>query len=170
MNTTMKTAEELKTLVSAWVDRSFNYIDLSNAEKVFGQMLFEHIQSNHTEQTAIAFLLDYSYEDAFKESDMESALEYVQQEHQDEFTEYADQDHYPMWSTLFEFRSEPSESTLEAAREAGFGIISSSDNYNAMLFVKGAGYSFYSAHWIPMYLGLSWVRTEDFEGVDYAHV
>lgn len=170
MTTTIKTADELKNIVSSWVDRSFNYIDLANAEKVFDQMLFEHIESNRTEETAKEFLSDYSYDEEYKQSEEESALEFVQQEYEDEFNEYADQDHYPMWSTLFEFRSEPSEATIEAARNAGFGIISSSDQYNTMLFVKGAGYSFYSAHWIPMYLGLSWVRTGEFEGIDYSHV
>lgn len=170
MTSTVKTAEELKTIVSSWVDRSFNYIDLANAEKVFDQMLMEHIESNQTEATAQDFLLDYSYEEEFKDSENDSALEYAQDEHEDEFLEYAEQDHYPMWSTLFEFRSEPSAATIDAARDAGFGIITSSDNYNTMLFVKGAGYSFYSGHWIPMYLALPWVRNEQYQGIDYSHV
>jgi hypothetical protein len=170
MTSTQKTAEDLKNMVSIWVDRSFNYIDLSNAEKVFDQMLIEHIESNQTEETAAEFINDYSYSDDFKDSGLESALEYVQEEHEGEFTEYAEQDHYPMWSTLFEFRSEPSQETINAAQEAGFGIINSSDHYNTMLFVKGAGYSFYSAHWIPMYLGLTWTRSEEYKDIDFSHV
>jgi hypothetical protein len=73
-----------------------------------------------------------------------------------------------MWSTLFEFRDEPSETVIEAAIEAGFGVVDSTDNYNTMLFVKGAGYSFYGAHWIPLYLGLPWVNSKDYSGIDYS--
>jgi hypothetical protein len=161
-------ADDLKAIVSQWVDRSFNFIDLANAEKVHDDMLFEYIEGNQTEETAQEFLSQYGYVEEFEKSKYESHLEFVQDTYEDEFTEFAEQDHYPMWSTLFEFRSAPSEEILEAARKAGFGIISGSDHYETMLFVKGAGYSFYGAHWIPMYLNLPWVDAGRYKDLDYS--
>ena len=160
------TADDLKSIVSQWVDRSFNFIDLANAEKVYDNLLFEQIESNQTEETAEEFLSEYGYRKDYQESEFESPLDFVQETYEDEFSEFAEQDHYPMWSTLFEFRSSPSEEILEAARKAGFGIISGSEHYETMLFVKGAGYSFYGAHWIPMYLNLPWVDVDRFKDIN----
>lgn len=167
-NEDLAKARELLSTVSEWVDKSFNYVNLSNVEKVFDNMLFEYIETNQTEETAEEFLSQYGYEGEYRDSDYESALEFVRDRYEDDFAEYADQDHYPMWSTLFEFRHSPSRETLNAARKAGFGIINESEDYQAMLFVKGAGYSFYGAHWIPMYLNLPWVDQDKYQGIDYS--
>ena len=168
MTQTVTTAADLKQLVSTWVDRTFNYISLENAEKAFDNMLFESIRSNCNNKTAQDFLNDYSYQKEYGESDYEDALSFVNDTYEDDFRDYAETDYYPMWSTLFEFRDKPSEEIISAAEEAGFGIIESSDFYNTMLFVKGAGYSFYSAHWIPMYLGLPWVDNSDYKNIDFS--
>jgi len=75
-------------------------------------------------------------------------------------------ENYPMWNTLFEFKHTPSESVLQAAIDSGFGVIES-DSFNPMLFVSGAGYSFMSQHWIPLFLRLPWVNAERYEGIKY---
>lgn len=175
-----KEAYELQDLVSRWTDRSFNYQNLENVEKVLDNQLYEFIESNQSESSALSFLTDYGHLEEYEkhydniEDDSnntpENALEYVQEHFEDEFIEYTETDNYPMWSTLFEFRYKPSERALEAAREAGFGIITESEQYNSMLFVRGAGYSFYSAHWIPMYLGLPWVDASKYKDLEYSHI
>ena len=165
-----KKEDELYTLTSQWVDKTFNFISLSNAEKVFDNALFEHVETNQTEDTAEDFINDYGHEGDFKESVIDSFLEYCKENHEDEFIEYADNENYPMWNTLFEFKNEPSAKIIKIAQNCGFGIISSNDNYNTMLFVRGAGYSFYGQHWIPMYLQLPWVNSEDYTGVNYSHL
>lgn len=166
--TTVQNAAALKQLVSTWVDRSFNFIDLQNAEKVFDNMLFEHIESNQTTKTANCFLLDHNYILDFMESDYDNPLEYVRDHHEDEYMECMDNDNYPMWNTLFEFREEPRPEVIESAKNAGFGVIQSSDDYNTMLFCTGCGYSFYGAHWIPMYLELPWINKDKYKGIDYS--
>jgi hypothetical protein len=61
-----------------------------------------------------------------------------------------------MWNTCFEFKENESEEVIQAAIDAGFGIIEGMDDFNTLLFVSGCGYSFYGAHWIPMFLELLW--------------
>lgn len=162
--------DELKTLTNKWVDKTFNFISLSNAEKVLDNALYEYIETNQTEDTAEDFVNDYGYQDEYKESELDDYLEFCRENHEDEFAEYADGENYPIWNTLFEFRNEPSEKIIEKAQEAGFGIIAKNDNYNTMLFVRGAGYSFYAQHWIPMYLELPWVNKEEYKEVRYSHL
>lgn len=168
MTTTVTTAADLRKLVSTWVDRSFNFIDLQNAEMVFNNLLYDYIESNQTNKTANCFLLEYNYILEYMESDYDNPLDFAKDHYEDEYTEYTDSDNYPIWGTLFEFRHEPSHDTIEAAREAGIIVISKSDNYNTMLFFTGCGYSFYGAHWIPMYLGLSWVDRTLYDDIDYS--
>lgn len=162
--------DELYTRTDQFVYNTFNYISLSNAEKVFDNALFEFIESNQVEDTANDFVNENDYEEDYKVSELDSYLEFCQEYHEDEFMEYADNDNYPMWNTLFEFRNEPSDKIIEIARNCGFGVISSNDNYNTMLFVRGAGYSFYAQHWIPMFLQLPWVDSEDYKGVKFSHL
>lgn len=106
--TTVKTAAALKQLVSTWVDASFNFINLQNAEKVFDNILFEHIETNQNERTAMDYLLNYNYTKHFMEdSNYDCPLKYVRDNHEDEYIEYVENDNYPLWDTLFEFKTEP---------------------------------------------------------------
>jgi hypothetical protein len=166
------TTRELQATVEQWINRSFNFINLQNVEKVLENQLFDYIEPNQTEAIANAFLLDYKHMKEYEKvkDEYSNALDYVQEQFEDEFQDYTETDNYPMWNTLFEFREKPSEKVLEAAIRAGLGVICESDYYNAMLFVRGAGYSFYSAHWIPMYLELPWVDASKFKDIDYSHV
>ena len=87
----------------------------------------------------------------------DSFIDFMKEKYKDEIQEKvydSAQENYPMWSTCFEFRHEPSEETIKAAIDAGFGIIEGLEDFNTLLFVSGCGYSFYGAHWIPMYLDL----------------
>jgi hypothetical protein len=98
--------------------------------------------------------------------------DWMEEEQESEIRDWMDSngyEHYPCWNTLFEFRHQPSEDVLQAATEAGFGVIEETEFTNTCLFVSGAGYSFYSAHWIPMWLSLPWNESgrEDFKGVDF---
>lgn len=63
-----------------------------------------------------------------------------------------DSENYPMWNTCFELVSE-SETIINEAPKCGFGIITDlDDDLNTILFVAGAGYDFYEAHWTPLFL------------------
>jgi hypothetical protein len=79
-------------------------------------------------------------------------------------------ENYPMWNTFFEFRYASSEEDIQAAQESGFGIINSFESFETTLFVSGCGYSFYSVHWIPLYLKLFPSKAEKYQGVNYQMV
>jgi len=71
---------------------------------------------------------------------------------------WTEQDHGPMWSTLFEAKSRMDSERLEGLVDelynVGIGLMvpdSQESTLNAMMFINGAGYDFYEAHWIPLY-------------------
>ena len=76
--------------------------------------------------------------------------------------ETEDEPPYPMWSTLFESRDRfLSEKLTENVKElAEIGIhLMQVDETNVMMFICGAGYDFYDAHWIPLYRDVfKWVE------------
>lgn len=69
---------------------------------------------------------------------------------------------YPCWSTLFEardkFLSEALEEKVNDLAEIGIHLMQVEETY-VMMFICGAGYDFYEAHWIPLYRDiLKWVE------------
>lgn len=71
------------------------------------------------------------------------------------------EDRLPMWGTMWAF-SDPCderwlEKNLRELADCGFRIYESED-YGYLFGIDGAGYDFYSAHWIPLYRarGLQW--------------
>jgi len=166
--TTVKNAAALRQLVSTWVDRNFNFISLQNAEKVFDNLLYEYIEPSQSNKTANIYLLDHNHILAYMESEYKSPLAFVLDNHEEEYLESIDQFNYPVWSTLFEFKEEPGRNVIEAAKEAGFGVVSESEYYNTLLYSSGCGYSFFGAHWIPLYLSLPWIDEKSFSEIDYS--
>ena len=99
---------------------------------------------------------------------------------EDEIREFAqDDENYPMWSTLFEFKSsfDNTQSNIEKAQEVGLGVIEGLEPFNTTLFAMSCGHSFYASYWIPLYLSI--FHPEDngadkygysFESKDYDHL
>lgn len=172
-------ARDLKSTVEDWVNKEFNFIQLEVYERCTPE-LFEHIRQEPVE----SFLEDYLYN--LDEEDLadliEEALaggyqdlkEFVSEEREDEIREWVDENHYsenyPMWSTLFEFKSEPPESFITAAQEVGLGVIDPHFAFNTTLFATSAGHSFYSAYWIPLYLKCFTYEKEKWANIDFSMV
>jgi len=77
---------------------------------------------------------------------------------------------YPMWGTLFHFRGNACSDFIESAKEAGFLVIQDVPEFDGvMLGVQGAGYSFYGAHWLPLYVAVLGLK-EKFKGVSFDHL
>jgi len=162
MKSEILTANDLQREVSKWVE-TFNYLQLEVVEKMADGMLFEHIRQPEPDYDE--FMNNYNllgeYAEYLTENDEEESEETKKEfcEDRNDFERFMDDrnvENYPMWNTLFEFKNEEREEVISAAVKAGFGIIEGLDPFNTILFVSGAGYSFYSAHWIPMYLELPW--------------
>lgn len=102
--------------------------------------------------------------------DQDDFYEWLEAEKEDEvIQEFDESEHYPMWSTLFEakdnFLSRKVAESVDELYELGIGVIEHPD-FNSMLFIGGAGYDFYEAHWIPMYIMFGWIEPKKFPGPD----
>ena len=80
--------------------------------------------------------------------DIESVRELTTVE-EDEYPEYL-----PMWGTMWTLSDSLLEEwikeNIEIMQELGFRVYESED-LGILLGIDGAGYSFYEAHWIPLY-------------------
>lgn len=172
-------ARDLKDEVQDWVAREFNFIQLEVFQKC-NEYFYEHIKQEPIEN----FLEDYVYNlseeetlDLIEEAvsnGFKDIKEYLTEEQEHQVREWVEDNHYsenyPMWNTLFEFKSEPPESWVTAAQEAGLGVIDSHDAFNTTLFATSAGHSFYSSYWIPLYLTIFERRRSYWANVDFSMV
>jgi len=164
-------AYELKNLVSAWVD-TFNFIQISVLEAVAekeGTMVMEHIRQ---EEITFEVIADYNghYGDKKYIAKMKKECENVEDhEDFDSVRDQREQNNYPMWNTCFEFKRNESEDVIEAAVDAGCGIIEGLADFKQILFMKSCGHSFYGSYWIPMFLNLPWNKDlkEKYKNVKY---
>ena len=77
-------------------------------------------------------------------------------------------DALPMWGTLWAFGEQldndwlADEGGIQAMADCGFRIYEQED-YQYIFGIDGAGYDFYSEHWIPLYKarGLQWHKKEE---------
>ena len=170
MKTTLAvpTARDLQAEVDRWVSTEFNYIQVHVVDKMCDNTLYDYIRAE--EPDFEEFLNSHQLQDEFKESEQE-----IQEfcEDQDSFERWQDEQrdaNYPMWNTLFEFRYKPTEEILQAGVDAGLGVIEGLEDFNPMLFASGCGYSFFGAHWIPMWLNLPYNtdKKEFYKDVDYS--
>lgn len=163
----LQEAQALKNEVSNWV-QTFNFLQLDVIEAVCQRdniELIEYIDSNEPTWEDLA---EYTGESVKKLKKEYNELEdhYSYERMQDE----ARDRNYPMWNTLFEFKSSTTPEIRNAAREAGIGIIEGLADFNTILFFSGCGYSFYGAHWIPLYLNLPWNKDllKKYKNLDYS--
>ena len=82
--------------------------------------------------------------------------------------EVQNDDYLPMWGTMWSFGDSADEYWLEKLgglqimADCGFRIYEQED-LGYVFGIDGAGYDFYSEHWIPLYKarGLHWHKEED---------
>ena len=163
MKREIKDSYELQRMVSQWVD-TFNFIQLEVLEKMANECLYEYIRQPKPDYDE--FLNNYGnmwdeYEEWLKDNETEDNEENKAEfcESRSEWDDYysdCQSENYPMWNTCFEFKNDEREDVIQAAIDAGFGVIEGLEPFNQILFVAGCGYSFYGAHWIPLFLNLPW--------------
>ena len=138
-------SQQVRGKVEERFERDFNYIPLDVVLKLTDGCLSEYILKPSIEELKTHF--DGKNEDEILE-------------------QYDDSEHYPMWGTVFEARDRMMSRYLvkngDKLYNIGIGMIDGvDDSFLSMMFVKGAGYNFYHAHWIPLYVDvLGWVSDE----------
>lgn len=177
-------ARDLRRKVEEFVNREFNFIRVSVYEACNPE-LYEHIRQEPASEYIDDYLYNLSDEDKRDlEEEIQEELdipvndevmkEYILEYREDDVREWADDnryvENYPIWSTLFEFRSEPPESWITAAQEVGLGVIDPQFEFNTTLFSTSAGHSFYSSYWIPLYLKIFDYEKEKWANIDFSMV
>ena len=131
---------ELKE-VETWFNARFNDLSFENYQKIEG-------------------------EDSWQENILYPSKEILEKELEDEGNDKKDDDFEailderqnnwsPIWGTIFEAKdaslSDWIEGHINELYDIRIGVLQATDNLNACLFIAGAGYDFYDAHWIPLY-------------------
>lgn len=176
--------------VKSFVQREFNNIPLSLVEKAYSDLFDKIIQPIQPEPSDFEleddsepefyceipqrqdFDSEQNYNDAIEQYNCDF-IEYEEnlqrwKQYQNAYEDWENkcQDYYPTWGTLFEVSdSYIANKILENLKEVqgiGFIILDDFDELNVTLGVNGGGYSFYDAHWTPLYdlLGLHWHSEE----------
>ena len=104
------------------------------------------------------------------DDDWDGFLLFTENEYYDDSQEFIDeQENYPMWNTLFEWRDDYHNGydTTEIVISKGCGVVEELDGFNNLIFMKSAGHSFYSAYWIPIYLELYPDEAEKYKDLNY---
>lgn len=86
---------------------------------------------------------------------IDDLTEWLLEHKEDELREFSnDNENYPMWNTLFEFKSnfDSTQANIEKAQAVGLGVIDGLEPFNLTLFAMSCGHSFYASYWIPLYL------------------
>ena len=85
------------------------------------------------------------------------------EENNSEFDDYMWGDwqdyNYPMWGYVFgcdRFYIDSDYMDVDKLYELGIGVLDHDTGY--YLFISGAGYDFYEAHWIPLFKKLGWIE------------
>lgn len=185
-------ARELRSAVDNWVNREFNFISFEVYEKL-NENLFEDIRQEpietyideYVESLSASDVRDLKQTIADENTDIESEgltpfevtdteiKEYILENQEDELRDFIsdngyDSSNYPMWSTVFEFRSKSiPEEWLEKAQEVGLGVIEEQEHFNVTLFASSAGHSFYASYWIPLYLSIFEFEREKYKNIDF---
>lgn len=86
-------------------------------------------------------------------------------EDQDWFDNYKygdlSENHYPMWGWVFgcdSFYVDSDYMNVDKLWEIGIGVLDHEDGY--FLFIAGAGYDFYEAHWIKLFKEIGWISEQ----------
>ena len=120
------------------------------AEDSYSFDLAEELREYNEENDTILTESDYHNDDDF--------VEYVT--NLDEFDTWKyEREHYPMWNAVWncsDFYIDSQYCDVDKLYDLGIGVIDHESGY--YLFIAGAGYSFYDAHWIPLFKMLGWIE------------
>lgn len=105
--------------------------------------------------------------EGYVENLTDDLIEQIEDDYYNDVVEHFEyREFYPMWSTLFEAKSEYASRKImeyvDDLYDLNIGVIEPFGNYEAMLFIPGAGYDFYASHWIPMMDLFKWVEVKSF--------
>lgn len=98
-------------------------------------------------------------EDNYQDND--EFIDFVENSSEYDNYRYGDHEnnHYPMWGFVFKcdsFYVTSDYMNTDMLYDMGIGVLEHDDDY--FLFIAGAGYDFYEAHWIPLFEKIGWIK------------
>lgn len=171
-NMTIKEATEL------WINRDMTAVPMSVIEKLWQYSDYNDfneitpVMENSTvwsnEYQTIGKVIEIAEND---DGDLIATVDFEEEQHEvpiDDLSIEEDNEHFPMWGTMWAFTTLfdadwlEDEENIRIMAECGFRIYESED-YGYIFGIDGAGYDFYTEHWIPLYKarGLKWHDKED---------
>ena len=163
--------------LSGYADNFDDYLTNDEAEKWVQEYLEEEDMEGNKPKECVKYLKavkdNYSrteFENIFGKEELANLIKWVEEHKEDELREFSYEDeNYPMWNTLFEFKEcmYGSEDDIEKAQAVGLGVIEGLEPFETTVFMMSCGHSFYGSYWIPLYLKLH-DKEKEYEGVDYS--
>lgn len=111
--------------------------------------------------------------DVFGEAAWDNFYAWALETYSMEIDDYiSEQENYPMWNTLFEFRSEwfNAPEAIAHCQSIGLGVIHGLEPFNTTLFMTSGGHSYFGSYWIPLYLELHPEEAVKYKGVKFNHL
>jgi hypothetical protein len=134
----------------------------------------ESIEAKIEEFTAFTGDIQKSFIGVFGEEAWDTFKEFCSDQYGDDIQEFIyEQENYPMWNTLFEFKESFFNMESGKCLLVGLGVIEGLEPFNNIVFMTSAGHSFYSAYWIPLYLALNNHASDKYSSIspsDYQHL
>jgi len=155
----MKTySREIKDKANNLFENSFNSLSFELLKKALGEDYVNDYIERPSEE-----VLEKEAKDNFTDEEWDAKGKTEKEETIQSY--FNESGHYPMWSTIFEARddfiSDKIMKDIDGLYSLGIGVIAPTDNTNACLFIAGAGYDFYEAHWIPLFIYWDWIDEEE---------
>ena len=131
----------------------YNHQNISEMSNLASQLINMHFNKQHLQVVEKIASMDYGH---LCEHIVHKDCTIHKSELNDDCEECLNQDeNYPIWNALFEFDNwgdDIVKSNIELLQAIGFVVIEPFSEFDWMLGFRGCGYSFYDAHWIPMYI------------------
>ncbi len=149
-------SKEIREKASELFDKTFNSLSFELLKKAIGDdSINDYIERPSND------IIEKEVKGNFTDKDWKEMNEGQREEAMNEHLN----EHYPMWSTIFEakesFISEKIMENVDKLYELGIGVIAPTDYNEACLFIAGAGYDFYDAHWIPLFIHWGWIDEKE---------
>ena len=155
----MNYSKEIKDKATGLFGKSFNNLNFGLLKAGVGEdKIYEYIQCPSDECLDSEVYQNYSGDKKWDSLTKEEKSEVIS-----DF--YLESEHYPMWNTIFEatddFISDKIMEDIDGLYKLGIGVIAPTDFTGACLFIAGAGYNFYDAHWIPLFIHWEWIDEKE---------
>lgn len=152
-----------------WLDEQDNVEGIIKDYLVWSEMT--HRDAKLVEYVKMDSTVKKSFIQVFGDDEWSGFVDWALAQYEDEINDFiTEEENYPMWNTLFEFREGYYNNDSKTCMSVGLGVIEGLEPFNNILFMSSAGHSFYSAYWIPLYFALNETAREKYDGVDYSSI